>query len=245
MNKSKRHITTLGGAFVLVWAFLSSVGCDGQKNWGFPPSAPSAPTVTVEFGGRVVNAETGDPVANVRVSVTALASRGGGLREARSTAEEIGTTGGDGTFALRLNDVPSDWTMLGLEFTGPAGYDTRGGRLEPTAAPCRIAPCWATADRPEIRMYPTLVIRPGESIEVRVEPSVNLCAFGGGFDCRRVLVEASPGTPVELEVVRQDSQWPMGLVESIWDEEPVLRRVVAGGVAYVYNAGTATLTARR
>jgi len=27
MNKSKRHITTLGGAFVLVWAFLSSVGC--------------------------------------------------------------------------------------------------------------------------------------------------------------------------------------------------------------------------
>ena len=245
MNKSKRHITTLGGAFVLVLAFLSSVGCDGQKNWGVPPSPPSAPTVTVEFGGRVVNAETGGPVANVRVSITALASRGGGLREARSTAEEIGTTGGDGTFALRLNDVPSDWTMLGLEFTGPAGYDTRGGRLEPTAAPCRIAPCWATADRPDIRMYPTLVIRPGESIEVRVEPSVNLCAFGGGFDCRRVLVEASPGTPVELEVVRQDSKWPMGLVESIWDEEPVLRRVVAGGVAYVYNAGTATLTARR
>jgi hypothetical protein len=37
----------------------------------------------------------------------------------------------------------------------------------------------------------------------------------------------------------------MGLVESIWDEEPVLRRVVAGGAAYVYNAGIATLTARR
>jgi len=94
-------------------------------------------------------------------------------------------------------------------------------------------------------MYPTLVIRPGESIEVRVEPSVNSCAWGGGFDCRRVLVEASPGTPVELEVVRQDSKWPMGLVESIWDEEPVLRRVVTGGAAFVYNAGIATLTARR
>jgi len=96
-------------------------------------------------------------------------------------------------------------------------------------------------------MYPTLVIRPGESIEVRVEPDVNSCAFAGGFDCRRVLVEASPGTPVELEVVRQDQKQvlPMGLVESVWDEEPVLRRVVAGGVAYVYNAGTATLVARR
>ena len=65
--------------------------------------------------------------------------------------------------------------MVDLEFTGPAGYDTRGGRFAPTAAPCRIAPCWAAADRPAIRMYPTLVIRPGESIEVRVEPSVN-CA---------------------------------------------------------------------
>ena len=94
-------------------------------------------------------------------------------------------------------------------------------------------------------MYPTLVIRPGESIEVRVQHSVNACAFAGGFDCRRVLVDASPGTPVELEVVRQTSTWPMGLVESIWDEEPVLRRVVAGGVAYVYNVGTATLAARR
>ena len=227
------------GLIAVCACIVASVACDGGGKF----TAPTPSSVTVEFGGRVVNAETGGPVADVRVSVTALGSAGV-VREARSTAEEIRTTGEDGTFALRLNDVPSDWTMLGLEFTGPAGYDTRGGRLEPTAAPCRIAPCWATADRPEIRMYPTLVIRPGESIEVRVEPDVNSCAFAGGFDCRRVLVEASPGTPVELEVVRQDSEWPMGLVESIWDEEPVLRRVVAGGVAYVYNAGTATLTAR-
>jgi hypothetical protein len=94
-------------------------------------------------------------------------------------------------------------------------------------------------------MYPTLVIRPGESIEVRVEPDVNACAFGGGFDCRRVLVEASPGEPVELEIVPHDTSKPMGLVESVWDEEPVLRLTVAGGVAYVYNAGSARLTARR
>jgi hypothetical protein len=94
-------------------------------------------------------------------------------------------------------------------------------------------------------MYPTLVIRPGESIEVRVEPDVNACAFGGGFDCRRVLVEASPGEPVELEIVPHDSSGLLGLVESIWDEEPVLRRMVAGGVAYVYGVGTGTLTARR
>ena len=94
-------------------------------------------------------------------------------------------------------------------------------------------------------MYPTLVIRPGESIDVRVQPGVNACAFGGGFDCRRVLVEASPSEPVELEIVARDASKPMGLVESDWSEEPVLRLTVAGGVAYVYGAGTARLTARR
>jgi hypothetical protein len=94
-------------------------------------------------------------------------------------------------------------------------------------------------------MYPTLAIRPGESIEVRVEPSVNACAFAGGFDCRRVLVEASPGEPVELEIMPHDTSKPMGLVESDWSEDPVLRLKVAGGVAFVYNVGTATLTARR
>ena len=36
-----------------------------------------------------------------------------------------------------------------------------------------------------------------------------------------------------------------GLVEFDWDEEPVPRRTVAGGVAYVYGVGTGTLTARR
>ena len=94
-------------------------------------------------------------------------------------------------------------------------------------------------------MYPTLVIRPGESIDVRVDSSVNLCAFGGGFDCRRVLVEASAGTPVELEIVPHDTSNFVGLVESIWDEDPKLRRTVTGGVAYVYGPGTGTLTARR
>jgi hypothetical protein len=220
----------------------ASVGCDGGREIGFPPPPPPSPTVTVEFGGRVVNAETGGPVANVRVSVSALSSSGGGLREASG---ELATSAGDGTFTFTLDQLPSDWRLVGLLFTGPPGYDDRGGRLEPTAAPCRISPCWAVADRPAIRMYPTLVIRPGESIEVRVEPGVNACAFGGGFDCRRVMVDAPPGEPVELEIVPHDTSKPMGLVESVWSEEPELRLTVAGGVAYVYNAGTATLTARR
>ena len=227
---------------VAVWVGIAaSVGCD-SVNTPTPLPIPTPSTVTIQFGGRVVNAETEGPVANVRVSISALSSPGGGLREASG---ELATSAGDGTFSFAIDQIPSDWRMVGLKFSGPAGYDNRGGRLEPTASPCRIAPCWAVADQPAIRMYPTLVVRSGESIEVRVQPDVNGCAFAGGFDCRRVLVEASPGDPVELEIVPHDTSRILGLTESDWSEEPVLRLKVTGGVAFVYGTGTATLTARR
>ena len=75
-----------------------------------------------------------------------------------------------------------------LKFTGPAGYEDIDERFEPTAAPCHIAPCWAAADRPAIRMYPTLVIRPGESIDVRVDERHRLVWVGRGE-----LLPACPG----------------------------------------------------
>ena len=262
MNKSKRHITTPGGAFVLVWVFLSSVGCDGQKNWGFPPS-PSAPTVTVELGGRLVNADTGGPVANVRVAVSSVRWRlpNGDGDGSTTNTKETATAGGDGTFTLPLT-LPTDWTRVALEFTGPAGYDHMSGRFRaPTADSCGwFPPCWAAADRPAIRMYPTLVIRPGESIEVRVDDTgIEWCGhplFGdvNAVTCRRVLVAASPGDSVELEVVPHDSSKPMALGFTLRPEDTFLHdpdmsvrslTVPPGGVPYVLGAGTATLTARR
>jgi hypothetical protein len=102
-------------------------------------------------------------------------------------------------------------------------------------------------------MYPTLVIRPGESIDVRVESTINLCTFFADNPCRRVLVEASPGEPVELEIVPGDTSKPMGLTADVWDEESLPRLMVApGGSAYVvWDEGGADttrqgrLTARR
>ena len=112
-------------------------------------------------------------------------------------------------------------------------------RFEPTTA----------ADRPAIRMYPTLVIRPGESIEVRVEDILQ-CGWGGELGpCRRVLVAASPDDPVEFEVVPHDSSKPMALSleEPFFESDMSVRRLMVppGGVPYVIGAGTATLTARR
>ena len=61
-----RHL----GLIAVCACIVASVGCDGGKVTapGPPPSRPNT-TVTVEFGGRVVNADAGGPVENVRVSV--------------------------------------------------------------------------------------------------------------------------------------------------------------------------------
>jgi hypothetical protein len=253
-----RHL----GLIAVCACVVASVGCGGGKLTapGPPPPPPPVPnsitTVTVEFGGRVVNADAGGPVGNVRVSLDAAGDNSAAYADGRPPGwvfpTDTATSGGDGTFALSLN-LPNLWTFAGLKFTGPAGYDDLEGRFEPTA-PCHYAPCWAAADRPAIRMYPTLVIRPGESIDVRVESTINLCApdrFFGPFACRRVLVEASPGEPVELEIVPPDTSKPMGLTADERDEQPVVRRMVApGSFAYVVWEGADTtrqgrLTARR
>ena len=106
-------------------------------------------------------------------------------------------------------------------------------------------------------MYPTLVIRPGESIEVRVDGDIVWCgmALVDLVPCRRVVVAASPGDPVELEIVPHDSSNPMTLAlisNEIEFPEMSVRRLILmvppGGVPYVISdsgTGTATLTARR
>jgi hypothetical protein len=251
-----RHL----GLIAVCACIVASVGCGGDHLTAPAPSPlPLSPapvpdpntTVTVEFGGRVVNADAGGAVESVRVSLDVVGSGSRPIPAGWVFPKDTATSGGDGTFTLPLN-LPSFWTMVVFQFTGPAGYDDTRGRFEPTAAPCGIAPCWAAADRPAIRMYPTLVIRPGESIEVRVDSDIVWCGWDG-ISCRRVLVETSPGDPVELEVVSHDSSKQMALGLEIPeyccvlepDDLSVRRLMVpAGRVPYVLGAGTARLTAR-
>lgn len=136
---------------------VASVGCDGGKLTP-PPSPP------VEFGGRVVNADAGDPVSNVRVSVHTVRFSG---RIGRSDGQC--NVGWRWHLTLSVN-LLSDWSSVSLKLSGP-GYDDGGWRFEPNTG----------GTRAEIRIYPTLVIRPGESRLVRVEPTVNRCGFAGPF----------------------------------------------------------------
>jgi hypothetical protein len=233
ISSARVVVASLGVSVVL------TLGCGEPPAGPSPSPSPSpSPTVTVEFGGRVVNAETGGPVESVRVSAHDRENIAAVLPKGSATS------GGDGTFTLPLN-LTVGWRFLSLKLTGPPGYDDRYHTFEPTNA----------ADRPAIRMYPTLVIRPGESIDVRVDGSIVWCGWDG-YSCRRVLVAASPGDSVELEVVSHDSTKPMALglanPANPYNLEPDMsvRRLVVppGGVPYVigeYPTGTATLTARR
>lgn len=152
-----RHLGLIAGCACIV----ASVGCDGGKLTApappRPPSSDPNTMVTVEFGGRVVNADAGGPVESVRVSLHSWGLPGGGLSTAGAYAKDTATSGGDGTFTLPLN-LPIGWRSVYFQLTAPPGYDDTHPRT--------------AAERPAIRMYPTLVIRPGESIEVRVDSGI-------------------------------------------------------------------------
>lgn len=238
-----RHL----GLIAVCACIVASVGCDsgtlGKLTAPDPPSPDPLAMVAVEFGGIVVNAEAGGAVESVQVSLENVGYSGRspvGWVSPKDTA----TSGGDGAFTLPLH-LPSSWSWAYLKLTGPPGYDDTHQRVELKAA----------ADRPAIRMYPTLVIRPGESIDVRVDGGVFVSCGWDGYACRRVLVAASPGDSVELEVVSHDSSRPMALglanLSNPYILEPDLsvRRLMVppGRVPYVigeYSTGIATLTAR-
>ena len=88
----------LGLIAICAW-IVASVGCDGGKLTA-PDPRPSDPnttvveTVRVEFGGRVVNADAGGPVGNVRVSLGVISLPGRLL--AWVFPKDTATSGGDG-----------------------------------------------------------------------------------------------------------------------------------------------------
>jgi len=233
-----RHL----GLLAVCACIVASVGCDGgNMNVPDPPPPPPAlETVAVEFSGSVVNADTGGPIGNVHVSLQNVNFRGTDPA-GWSTPKDTATSRGDGTFTLQVN-LPTSWSFAYVRVTGP-GYDDVGGINAG-------GPANGTSIRigAEIRMYPTLVIRPGESIDVRVG-HIGWCGWGGeAGSCRRVLVAASPGEPVELELLPDDSSKPMGLSpdDYLGAYAPVRRLMVPpGSFPYVVGDGTARLTARR
>lgn len=115
----------------------------GKLNGPAPPPSPVPDPntrVTVDFGGQVVNADTGGPVEGVRISLLdGQGLPGGGRSAAIPYANDTATSGGDGTCTLPLN-LPIFWRSVIFKLTAPPGYDDRDQRFEPNPiCPCAVS----------------------------------------------------------------------------------------------------------
>jgi hypothetical protein len=135
-----------------------------------------------------------------------------------------------GTFVLTAN-LPQDWSSLLL------GVDAAG--YEPT----RIYINPPLVNAAELRLLPTLSIRPGESLAMRVFVGSYVCGFESHL-CRRVVLESPTAEPMDLEVTPADTGQGVGLFAGPEANHPILvttyqRRVtVSEREVWVYAAAT-------
>ncbi len=185
-----------------------------------PQPTPSMADVRIE--GRVVDAETETSIGGANVSTDGVCYPG---RCGNVDKPTTAVTGANGTFVLTAN-IPQDWRELLLNVTG-AGYETTKIYVSP---PVVMAA--------ELRLLRTLIIRPGESIALRVFTGSYVCGFESNL-CRRVLVESPTGESVNVEVVPASSEREAGLfTNQPFTVTSFPRHVtVPGGEVWIYPAG--------
>ena len=134
-------------------------------------------------------------------------------------------------FALTA-DIPQDWRELWLGVTA-VGYE-----------PARVYVSSSTTDA-VLRVFRSLTIRPGASIEMRVFLGHSVCGYESHL-CRRVLVQSSTGEPIDLEAIPADSQRHVGLFAGPEANHPFSvtsypRRVtVSDGEVWIYAGAEPT-----
>ena len=154
------------------------------------PNAPTPAPVAVSTGGRVIDVDSGHPIAGANVTAVDVCNSefAASCRQqpARVTADE------NGVFLLTLF-LPPTWNALTLN-AARAGYETTK-KVITASAPMDVV----------LEVYPTLTIRPGESIETRLSLGVEACGWLSA-NCRRIVVEAPAGESVDVEVIANDTQ---------------------------------------
>jgi hypothetical protein len=219
-------------------------GC-GSPNAPTPTPSPRLPpppgTVAVGTRGRVIDVDSGHPIAGANVTTVSVCYRdsepAGGRchsidQPARATADE------NGVFLLTVS-LPSTWNALSLK-AAKSGYETSASK--------GITP--STATDAVLEVYPTLTIRPGESIETRLSRGGQVCGWLSA-NCRRIVVESPAGESVDVEVISNDTpDREVGLHADgdVFEDHGWPRRLtVLGGEVWIIAEPSVplTLTARR
>lgn len=187
-------------------------GCDGGPATVTSPSiadtpavaAPAPPPPVIEappgggfppvnriIWGRALDFDTNAPIAGARVS---LWHSPGGIDVTEVIAV---TTGADGRFNLTATTI-GFWKVR-VERTG---YEAAQFAHYSELAPFDFAGDVA------LRLYRTLVVKPGDSIDVQFTATqpTDSCGPDGWFYCRRVVVESSGDPAVTISVTATDGQ---------------------------------------
>jgi len=209
---------------------LAAVGCESQRapspigpTFTFQP--PPVSTVSVRVDGRVLDVDTRQPIPAATVAL-------GGLLVTADVA---------GSFSF-TTELPQDWTFLRLNVSRN-GYEP----AQRSIAPHDVAAV-------ELGAYPTLHLRPGESVTAQIAHANgltnNVCWFLiDDYSCRRIVVDAPAGEPVDVELAVLSGSQDIGLIDS--EQQPAFaeyqRRITvsAGQVWIVGDPAVVRLTASR
>jgi hypothetical protein len=203
---------------------------------GVPRPSPIEPVfemVDVRVEGRVVDADRGTAIPHAVVTLVGFCARGtteagGACRNVVPPAPSV-TADANGVFALMAN-IPQTWDGLLLGVSRD-GYEAMRNWVRPSDVTAAT-----------LRVFPTLMISPGESFTTHTFLGGTVCG-DEGYYCRRVIIKASPGELIDVEVIPVEGQ-TVGILEgSVTLSFPSQRQLTVSGSREVWiYAGSATGT---
>ena len=214
----------------------AALGCDQPLAPTPPPPSLPSGLGTATVAGQVIDADTGLPVDGAVVtieSVTVLSA----TRGQEPSPDGVGTSTVSDATGFRLEPgVRDNWTRISLSVRRD-GYEPSHSLTFRLGSPIGAL---------VLSLYPTLILRPGESIQTRVHLNHYNCGEWL-VPCRRVVVESAPNEEVEVELALPIA--PNNGLEAHSDVGlgPYQRRVTlsGGGEVYIVGSSSVTLTARR
>ena len=231
--ETSRRLKVILASFICA----AALGCDQPVAPTPRPASLPSGLGTATVAGQVIDADTGQPVSGAVVTierVTVFSTTRGQEPSPDGVGTSIVSDGGGG-FRFEPG-VRDNWTLVQLSVRRD-GYEPSHSLTFRLGSPIGAL---------VLSLYPTLILRPGESIQTRVHLNHYNCGEWL-VPCRRVVVESAPNEEVEVELALPIA--PNNGLEAHSDVGlgPYQRRVTlsGGGEVYIVGISSVTLTARR
>jgi len=225
------------GLVLLLAVTAGSPGCEANRITGPTLPVPTnvgfadADLITTRIEGRVVD-EDEAALPDATVTIARVLSDGRYLSVEQSAARA--TADDRGGFGFNAN-LPRKWSEIVLRVLRD-GYDPTDIYVDRSLATAVV-----------LRAYRTLTIRPGESIDTRLSLGSYVCGMES-YRCRRVIVNATSGEVIDLEVIPSSADDEVGLL--VGEMAPAFFKVerhvtLTGGPVWIVGPNArVTLTAR-